>query len=85
MPPSQAYEASQRSTSPKIPVAQVAVILPQCQAGKTVRTAKHGLIVVHLSSSLYHSHGMLISNVVNQVEPNRPFQILLSNVGSTEC
>lgn len=85
LPPSQEYEAPKGRTSPRIRVSQMTVVPPQHQAWITVTTAKHGLVVIQPNSALYHTHGILVANGIAQVEPNRPFKILVSNTGVNEC
>lgn len=67
--------------SPKVKVSRPVTVEPgtrrvvQCTAQRT------GLVVIQPYAPLYNRHGLVVTNGVTQVEPNKAFHILVANFG----
>ena len=67
--------------TPKVRVAIPVKLEPGTQTFVTVTTKRHGLMVLQPSEKLYQTNQVIVSNGVVQVEPDKPFRILLANFG----
>ena len=76
--------AKSTRTSRCIHVVRATTIKPNTQAWVEVQTQTSGLILVELKKRLYETHTCLVGNGIAQVEPNKPFRILVANVGDHE-
>ena len=69
--------------SPKLRVAKNVVLSPETQTWVTVMTKRHGLAVIQPNDDLYHRESISATNGVVQVEPDKPFRVLVANFGRT--
>ena len=81
LPASQEYGKEGGRTTPKVRVATPVKLEPGTQTFVTVTTKRHGLMVLQPSEKLYQTNQVIASNGVVQVEPDKPFRILLANFG----
>ena len=72
-----------RRVSLKLRVAKNVVLPPETQTWVTVTTKRHGLAVIQPNDDLYHRESISATNGVVQVEPDKPFRVLVANFGRT--
>ena len=72
-------EGKRERFSPRVKVARATTIEPGTQRVVECTSKKAGLVVVQPYSSLYERHGLICTNGVVQVEPDRPFRLLVAN------
>ena len=71
---------SEGRLSPKVKAATTTVIPPESQRFVLVTSVRCGLLVVQPHTPLYDRHGLCATNGVVQVEPSRPFHLLVANL-----
>ena len=62
-----------------VKVAKATTIEPGAQSVVECTSKRAGLVVVQPYSLLYEKHGLICTNEVVQVEPDRPFRVLVAN------
>ena len=67
--------------SPKLRVAKNFVLSPETHTWVTVTTKRHGLAVIRHNDNLYHRESISATNGIAQVEPDKPFRVLVANFG----
>ena len=82
LPHSQEYGTSPGRVSPKIKVAKSVVLPPESQTWVTVTTRRRGRSVIQQHDQLYANANVPVTNGVVQVEPDRPFRVLIANFAS---
>ena len=65
--------------SPRVKVARATTIEPGTQRVVKCTSKMAGLVVVQPYSLLYERHGLICTNGVVHVEPDRPFRLLVAN------
>ena len=65
--------------SPKVRVARSTTIEPGTQRVVECTSKRAGLVVVRPYSSLYEKYGLICTNGLGQVQPDRPFLLLVAN------
>ena len=73
-------EGAGERISPRVKVARATTIEPGTQRVVECTWKRAGLVVVQPYSPLYGRHGLTCTNEVVQVEPDRPFRLLIANV-----
>ena len=81
LPPDQEYQESGGRVSNKLRVETPVKLEPAMQTWVSVVSPRHGVMVVQPNEKLFHNHGVAPTNGVVQIEPNRPFRILVANFG----
>ena len=81
LPEQQEFEPLKECKSQKITTVEDITIQPGTQSWIKVETSRHGLITVETLPKLYKVHLCLAGNGIAQVEPNKPFGILIANFG----
>ena len=79
LPPPQEFQKANGRTSPKVKVAKAITLPAGSQTWVTVTTKRHGLMALRPNDALYQSAQVLATNGVVQVEPDKPFRILIAN------
>ena len=72
-------EGAGERISPRVKVARAMTIEPGTQRVVECTSKRAGLVVVQPHSPLYERHGLKCTNRVVQVEPDRPFRLLIAN------
>ena len=83
LPPIAPDETPSRS-SPKIRVVRKTTLPPEAHTWVTVCCDRRGLQVIQPDPEIYGKHSIAIANGVVQVEPERPFRILVANFAQHE-
>ena len=79
LPPSQEYHFTGGRSSTKVKTAETFKLPPSSQTWVTVTSTHHGLILLQPQEFLYENHQILASNGVADVEPGRPFRVLVAH------
>ena len=72
-------EEKEERISPRVRAARATTIEPGTQRVVECTSKRAGLVVVQPYSPLYERHGLICTNGVIQVEPDRPFSLLIAN------
>ena len=76
---SQEYVKTEGRTSPKVRVSQNITLSPETQTWVSVKSERHGVMVLQPYDKLYEDKGIIITNGVVQVQPHETFRVLIAN------
>ena len=79
LPEEQQYVPPPGRASTKITAVTPTLLPPESQTWVSVKTDRHGLILVEPAEKLYDNHSCAPTNGVAQVEAGKPFRILVAN------
>lgn len=79
LPADQEYGYAHGRSSPKVKVTCKTTLPPQSQTWVAVTSQRHGVNVLQPLDRLYQQHLVCASNGVVQVEPCKPFKVLVAN------
>ena len=79
LPASQEYEKAEGRTSPKVRVSQNIVLPPETQTWVSVKSERHGVMVLQPYDKLFADKGIIATNGVFQVQPHTTFRVLIAN------
>ena len=79
LPGNMQYDRSGGRVSPKVKAEESIMIPAESQTWITVTASRHGLVVIQPIEPLYQNRSLAVANGVFQVEPDRPFPVLIAN------
>ena len=80
LPTSQEYVKAEGRTSPKVRVAQNIILPPETQTWVSVKSERHGVMVLQPCDKLYADKGVIATNGVVQAQPHTTFRVLIANL-----